>query len=80
MEKIRSLRYRYIAKSLLTVGTRHKLIVRAKKNHLRENILNKKLNSKELYKVVNGFLKPSIGSQCLPSNHNTEALTEKFAG
>ena len=70
---------RYIPKSLLTVATRHKLIVRAKKNHLRENILNKKLNSKELYKVVNGFLKPSIGSQCLPSNHNTEALTEKFA-
>ena len=57
----------------------HKLIVRVKKNHLRENILNKKPNSKELYKVVNGFLKPSIGSQCLPSNHNTEALTEKFA-
>ena len=23
--------------------------------------------------------KPSIGSQCLPSNQNTEALTEKFA-
>ena len=57
----------------------HKLIVRAKKKHLRENILNKKPNSKELYKVVNGFLKPSIGSQCLPSNYNTDALTEKFA-
>ena len=57
----------------------HTLIVRAKKNHLRENILNSKHNSKELYKVVNGFLKPSIGSQCLPSNQNTEALTEKFA-
>ena len=57
----------------------HKLIVRAKKNHLRENILSKKPNSKELYKVVNGFLKPSIGSQCLPSNYNTDAVTEKFA-
>ena len=57
----------------------HKLIVRAKKNHLRENILNKKPKSKELYKVVNGFLKPSIGSQSLPSNYNTDALSEKFA-
>ena len=57
----------------------HKLIVRAKKNHLGENILNNKLNSKELYKVLIGFLKPSIGSQCLLSNQNTEALTEKFA-
>ena len=53
--------------------------MRAKKNHLRENILNKKPNSKELYKVVTGFLKPSIGSQCLPSNYNTDALTKKFA-
>ena len=28
---------------------------------------------------MNGFLKPSIGSQCLPSHQNTEAVTEKFA-
>ena len=54
----------------------HKSIVRAKKKkHLRENILNNKPNSKEVYKVVIGFLKPSI----VPSNQNTEALTEKFA-
>ena len=61
----------------------HKLIVRAKKNHLRENILNNKPNFKELYKVVNGFLKPSIGNQCLPSKQNTEKFacyfTEKIS-
>ena len=28
---------------------------------------------------MNGFLKPSNSSQCLPSNQNTEAFTEKFA-
>ena len=28
---------------------------------------------------MNGFLKPLIDSQCLQSNQNTEALTEKFA-
>ena len=57
----------------------HKLIVRAKKKYLRENILNNTPNSKGLYQVVNGFLKPANDSQCLPSNQNTEALTEKFA-
>ena len=51
-------------------------INRGKKNHLTENVLNNKPNSKEL---VNGFLKPLIDSQCLQSNQNTEALTEKFA-
>ena len=44
-----------------------------------DNILNNKPNSKKPYKVVNGFLKPLNGSQCLPSTQNTEALTEKFA-
>ena len=61
------------------VEARKKLIGRAKKNYPRENILNNKPNSKKLYKVVNGFLKPLNGSQCLPSNQTTEALTEKFA-
>ena len=28
---------------------------------------------------MNEFLNPSNGSQCLPLNHNNEAVTEKFA-
>ena len=57
----------------------HKLMVRSKKNRIVEGILNNKPNSKKLYKVVNGYLKPPSGSQCLPSNQNTELLTDKFA-